>query len=114
MTSSPFGPAVTRPPGGAQGLARLSASRGLAIAAAATLLAIALGFSALRGQIIHLRYQAARLLDEERRLEETRRLQRIRVQELRDPRRLAALGAARGFGRPERVIDLERATGGTQ
>lgn len=114
MTSSPFGPAVARPRDAAQRLARLGASRGLAIALALTLLATALGFSALRGQIIHLRYQAARLLDEERRLEEARRVQRVRVQELRDPRRLAALGAARGFGRAERVIDLERAPGGTR
>jgi hypothetical protein len=107
VTSSPFGSSLARSRGADPWRARLGLSRGLAVALFVTLVAVALGFSALRGQIIHLRYQAAELLREEEALAEARRAAQVRVREMRDPRRLAGLGSARGFARPERVLDLE-------
>jgi hypothetical protein len=108
MTSFPFRNAVTpRRRAADPWLARFGVTRGLALALFLTLLAIALGFSALRGRIIHLRYQAAELLREEDALAEARRAAQVRLREMRDPRRLAALGSARGFARPERVLELD-------
>lgn len=73
-----------------------------------TIVLLALGFSALRGRIIELRYRVADVVREERDLEEQRRAAAVRVRELRDPRRLAELATAQGFARPERVVDLEQ------
>jgi hypothetical protein len=114
MTSSPFRAPAASARGNDPWLARLGLTRGLAAALFVTVLGIALGFSALRGRIIHLRYQAAELLREERELAEAKRAAMVRVREMRDPRRLAGLGSARGFARPERMVDLEPGAPGAQ
>lgn len=75
-----------------------------------TVVLVALGFSALRGAIIDLRYRAAEVVREERALEAQRRELAVRVRELRDPRHLAELASRRGFGRPERVVHLQAQT----
>lgn len=85
--------------------------RAMLAALFATIVVLALSFSALRGQIIGLRYRAAQVVSEERALEEQRRILTVRVRKLRDPRQLAERAAQRGFASPERVIDLEPSAG---
>ncbi len=85
--------------------------RALGAATFATIVLLALGFSALRGEIIDLRYRAAEVVREERALEARRRELALRVGELRDPFHLAKLAERRGFARPERVVHLEAQTG---
>jgi hypothetical protein len=69
----------------------------------------ALGLSALRVQILRLRYQVARAVAAEQTLLEEKRELTVRVRELRDPLRLAARAGALGFARPQRLIELPAA-----
>ncbi len=69
----------------------------------------ALGLSALRVQILRLRYQVARAVAEEQALLEQKRELTVRVRELRDPLRLAARAAELGFTRPQRILELPAA-----
>ncbi len=80
--------------------------RRLAIAALATAVAAALGISFVRDAIIDLRYELADRVRQIEALEESLQAETIRVQRLRDPKRLRALAAERGFGFPARVVDL--------
>jgi hypothetical protein len=66
----------------------------------------ALVLVALRVEILRTRYELGRLADEEAELHEARSALRVEVRELRHPERLARLAARRGFGPPERVIQL--------
>jgi len=69
----------------------------------------ALGLSALRVQILRLRYQIARAVAEEQALLEERRELTVQVRELRDPLRLAQRARVLGLGRPERILELPAA-----
>jgi hypothetical protein len=77
----------------------------LACVAAGTLLA--LGLAALRVEILRTRYRLGEQTREETQLLEERDALRVEVRELRDPDRLARLASQRGFGPPQRVIDLQ-------
>jgi hypothetical protein len=66
----------------------------------------ALCLVSLRVEILRLRYAVAEAASEEERLLERERQIRVRVRELRDPARLRALAAERGFTPPERVLRL--------
>ena len=68
--------------------------------------ACALALAALRVEILRTRYELGRLADEEAELHEARSALLVEVRELRHPERLACLAARRGFGPPERVIQL--------
>ena len=61
----------------------------------------------LRVEILRLRYAAAEVAAEEQDLSERIAQARFRLRELRDPARLRKLAAARGFVRPERVLQVE-------
>jgi hypothetical protein len=61
----------------------------------------------LRVEILRLRYALAEVASQEEELLARSRQVTVRVRELRDPARLRALAAERGFGRPERVVSLE-------
>lgn len=75
--------------------------------------AAALMIASLRVSILRLRYQLSAAVSEETELLERQRAVTVTLQELRDPARLRDLAAERGFGRPERVIQLSvPATGG--
>jgi hypothetical protein len=66
----------------------------------------ALALVALRVEILRTRYELGRLADEEAELLEARSTLLVEVRELRHPERLARIAARRGFGPPERVIQL--------
>jgi hypothetical protein len=66
------------------------------------------GLVALRGQIQRLAYELGGAVQTEQQLLERERAAQASVRELRDPRRLRELAAARGFVVPERVIEMER------
>ncbi len=70
-------------------------------------LLVALALASLRLEIFRLRYALAETLEVEQRLLERRRELVVEVARLRDPRRLRRLAGERGFGLPERVIQLE-------
>jgi len=96
-----LGPAPTR------GRAGSPLAHGPLLALGATALAVALAFSALRSEIVDLRYRAADVLAEERALADTRSTLAVEVSELRDPQRLVRIARERGFVRPRRLILLE-------
>jgi hypothetical protein len=75
----------------------------------ATALGIALAFSALRVDLIRMRYALADALAHEQLLVEEQRALTVTMRQLRDPIGLAARARELGFGRPERVIDIHRA-----
>jgi hypothetical protein len=85
----------------AQSRARLRLPIALGAIAAALLLVT------LRVEILRLRYALAEVASEEQELLERSRELTVRVRELRDPARLRRLAAARGFGRPDRVLSVE-------
>jgi len=99
--------AVLPGPAPSRGRAGSPAAQGPLLALGATALAVALAFSALRSEIVELRYRAADVLAEERALAETRRALAVEVSELRDPQRLARIARERGFVRPRRLILLD-------
>lgn len=68
--------------------------------------AAALMVASLRVSILRLRYRLSEAVGEETRLLERQRAVTVRLRELRDPARLRDVAAERGFGRPERVIQL--------
>ena len=72
---------------------------------AAVLLA-GLAIAALRIDLFPVRYGLSEALAEERELLEQRRVELARVGSLRDPARLGELARQRGFGPPERVVEL--------
>ncbi len=65
-----------------------------------------LALTALREELIEIRYEIIAGVDEETRLREERDQWILRVQELRNPARLVALADQHGFARPEHAIDL--------
>lgn len=95
---------LSRPEGSAQRPARRL--RGALLIACVI---AALGLSALRVQILRLRYQLARAVAEEQALLEERRELTVRVRELRDPLRLTARARELGFARPQRILELPAA-----
>lgn len=66
----------------------------------------ALGLAALRIDILRMRYALGDAVQEERSLALERGRRTAQVESLRDPTRLAELARQRGFGRPERVLEL--------
>jgi hypothetical protein len=123
VTAQPARLAVVRAPGGTGsrgarvlGLVGADVARGRPrggrrnlwlLACVAAGVACALGLVALRVEILRTRYELARLADEEAELLEARSALLVEVRELRHPERLARLAASRGFGPPERVIQLD-------
>jgi cell division protein FtsL len=65
-----------------------------------------LGIVAFRTEILRARYELGDLVAEEARLRDERAALRVAVRRLRDPERLERLARERGFGPPERVLDL--------
>ena len=82
--------------------------RWLALAIAGFLLA-GLTVTALRVDLIRVRYGLADAVREEKALLEEKRQALARRRSLRDPLRLARLAAERGLARPERIVDLPAA-----
>jgi hypothetical protein len=68
--------------------------------------AAALMIASLRVSILRLRYQLSAAVSEETELLERQRAATVTLREMRDPARLHRLAAERGFGRPDRVIQL--------
>lgn len=64
------------------------------------------GLVALRGEIQRLAYELGATVQTEQLLLERERGAQVAVRQLRDPRRLREIAAARGFVVPERVIAL--------
>jgi hypothetical protein len=85
--------------GGAAGRARW-------VPALVACVAAALLLAALRVQVLRVRYELGRAVAEETQLLERQRAATVALGELRDPRRLRRLAEARGFARPERVIEI--------
>jgi len=67
-----------------------------------------LSLTALRDELIEVRYAIIAAHDEEVRLREERDLWVSRVQQLRNPARLTALAGEQGFARPDHTIDLRK------
>lgn len=67
-----------------------------------------LSLTALRDELIEVRYAIIAAHDEEVRLREERDQWVSRVQQLRNPARLTALAGEQGFARPDHTIDLRR------
>ena len=65
-----------------------------------------LALTALREELIEIRFDIIVAVKEETRLREERDRWVARVQELRNPERLSALAAQKGFARPDHAIDL--------
>lgn len=65
-----------------------------------------LGIVAFRTEILRARYELGDLVAEEALLRKERAALRVAVRRLRDPERLERLARERGFGPPERVLDL--------
>lgn len=76
-----------------------------ALAGGALLLG-ALGLVAFRTEILRARYELADLVAREAALREERAALRVEVRRLRDPERLSRLAQERGFGPPERVVEI--------
>ena len=70
----------------------------------------ALGLTALRIDILRMRYALADAVQAERTLTLQRSQHTAQVESLRDPARLAELAEERGFGRPQRVLELSPQT----
>jgi cell division protein FtsL len=68
-----------------------------------------LGIVAFRTEILRARYELGDLVAQETRLSEERAALRVAVRRLRDPERLERLARERGFGPPERVLELAAA-----
>ena len=79
----------------------------LVAAGIAGALVAALALASLRLEIFRLRYALAEAVAVEQELLERRRALVVEVARLRDPRRLRRIARERGFGLPERVIQLE-------
>jgi cell division protein FtsL len=87
-------------------LRRLATVGGLAIVLSS------LGIVAFRTEILRARYELGDLVAEETRLREERAALRVAVRRLRNPERLERLARERGFGPPERVLELASADEG--
>lgn len=74
--------------------------------AVAGLLLVGLAVTALRVDLIRVRYGLADAVREEKALVEEKREAVARVRTLRDPLRLTHLAAELGLTRPERIVDL--------
>jgi len=61
---------------------------------------------ALRSDLTRVRYELSQGTGEMRRLNEEHRALTLTLRKLRDPRRLRAIARARGFGPPERIVEL--------
>jgi len=77
--------------------------------AVASLLLAGLAVTALRVDLIRVRYGLADAVREEKALLEERREAVARIRTLRDPLRLTHLAAERGLARPDRIVDLSAA-----
>ncbi len=71
----------------------------------------ALFLGVLRVEIRDLRHELATNIQHEQVLREERDQLTVRLEELRNLRKLSELALERGFGQPERVIDLRGAGG---
>lgn len=75
-------------------------------------LLLALGLTALRIDLIRMRYALANALESEQALLEQQRMLTVEMRTLRDPSGLASRARELGFVHPERVIHLPLATPG--
>ena len=91
-------------------LSARSLRRGMVLGGAAVVLTC-LGIVAFRTEILRARYELGDLVAEEARLREERASLRVAVRRLRDPERLERLARERGFGPPERVLELREDDG---
>jgi hypothetical protein len=74
----------------------------VALATVASCLALV----ALRSDLTRVRYELSQASVELRQLDEEKRTLTLRLRELYDPRRLSEIARARGFGPPERIVEL--------
>ena len=74
--------------------------------AIAGFLVAGLAVTAMRVDLMRVRYGLADAVGEEKALLEEKRKALVRLRKLRDPLRLAKLAAERGLARPERIVDL--------
>ena len=61
---------------------------------------------ALRSDLTRVRYELSQASVELRQLDEENRTLTLRLRELHDPRRLSEIARVRGFGPPERIVEL--------
>ena len=61
---------------------------------------------ALRSDVTRVRYQLSQASAELQRLDEESRALTLQLGELKNPRRLAEIARTRGFGSPERIVEL--------
>jgi hypothetical protein len=61
---------------------------------------------ALRSDVTRVRYQLSQASAELQRLDEEGRTLTLKLGELKNPRRLAEIARTRGFGPPERIVEL--------
>jgi len=76
------------------------------VGAALAIVAASLTIVALRSDLTHVRYQLSQASAELRQLDEEGRALTLELRKLHDPRRLGEIAKARGFGPPERVVEL--------
>ena len=76
----------------------------------AAVVAVALGVSALRIDLLRIRYALGEAIAEEQRLLDEQRSLTAEMRRLRDPVQLAERARRLGFVRPEQLIDLPAAT----
>ena len=73
---------------------------------ALALVASNLTLVALRSDITRIRYEISQASAELQRLDEESRTLTLELGELKNPRRLAKIARSRGFGPPERIVEL--------
>lgn len=74
----------------------------------------AFAIAVLRIDILRVRYALGEAVSEEKALVQALRRQSAELETLRDPARLAELAHARGFRRPDRILELHDEGGATQ
>jgi hypothetical protein len=85
---------------------RLASNGGLWAVGITAAIVFALGLAVLRVDVIRLRYALAGADSHERKLREQSRDLVVEMRSLRDPVKLAEIARERGFGVPDRVLDL--------
>lgn len=86
---------------------RLRVPTAVLIWVALALVASNLTLVALRSEITRVRYEVSQGTGELQQLDEQGRALTLRLRQLHDPRRLNEIARARGFGAPERIVELE-------
>jgi cell division protein FtsL len=74
--------------------------------AALAIVAANLTIVALRSDLTRVRYDLSQASAELRQLDEEGRVLTLEFRKLQDPRRLSEIAKSRGFGPPERIVDL--------